>query len=89
MSLTGKKALITGASRGIGKAVAMKLAAEGADVIVTATSLDRAKQTAAQITSLGYKAIPVKVDVGVSADVGHPGKQRGYYSRRFVDENEG
>jgi 3-oxoacyl-[acyl-carrier protein] reductase len=69
MSLTGKKALVTGASRGIGKAVAMKLAAEGAEVIVTATSLDRAKQTADQIIALGHKAIPVKVDVGVSADV--------------------
>ncbi len=69
MSLTGKKALITGASRGIGKAVALKLAAEGADVIVTATSLDRAKQTADQITLMGRKAIPVKVDVGVASDV--------------------
>ena len=69
MSLAGKKALVTGASRGIGKAVAMKLAAEGAEVIVTATSLERAKQTADQIVSLGHKAIPVKVDVGVSADV--------------------
>jgi len=69
MSLTGKKALVTGASRGIGKAVAMKLAAEGADVIVTATSLERAKQTADQITLLGRKAIPVKVDVGVASDV--------------------
>jgi 3-oxoacyl-[acyl-carrier protein] reductase len=69
MSLTGKKALITGASRGIGKAVAMKLAAEGADVIVTATSLDRAKQTADQIALLGRKAIPVKVDVSVASDV--------------------
>lgn len=69
MSLTGKKALVTGASRGIGKAVALKLAAEGAEVIVTATSLERAKQTADQIVALGHKAIPVKVDVGVSADV--------------------
>ena len=69
MSLTGTKALITGASRGIGKAVAMKLAAEGADVIVTATSLDRAKQTADQIALLGRKAIPVKVDVGVASEV--------------------
>jgi 3-oxoacyl-[acyl-carrier protein] reductase len=69
MSLTGKKALVTGASRGIGKAVAMKLASEGAEVIVTATSLERAKQTADHIVSLGGKAIPVKVDVGVSSEV--------------------
>jgi 3-oxoacyl-[acyl-carrier protein] reductase len=69
MSLTGKKALVTGASRGIGKAVAMKLAAEGADVIVTATSLERAKQTADEIVAMGRKAIPMKVDVGVSSDV--------------------
>jgi 3-oxoacyl-[acyl-carrier protein] reductase len=69
MSLAGKKALVTGASRGIGKAVALKLAAEGADVIVTATSLERAKQTADQIVALGRKAIPLKVDVGESSDV--------------------
>ncbi|MRR53068.1 MAG: 3-oxoacyl-[acyl-carrier-protein] reductase [Deltaproteobacteria bacterium] len=69
MSLAGKKALVTGASRGIGKAVAIKLAAAGAEVIVTATSLERAKQTADQIVSLGHNAIPVKVDVGVSTDV--------------------
>jgi 3-oxoacyl-[acyl-carrier protein] reductase len=69
MSLTGKKALVTGASRGIGKAVAMKLASEGAEVMVTATSLERAQQTADHIISLGGKAIPVKVDVGVSSEV--------------------
>ncbi len=69
MSLTGKKALVTGASRGIGKAVAMKLASQGAEVIVTATSLERAQQTADHIVSLGGKAIPVKVDVGVSSEV--------------------
>lgn len=69
MSLTGKKALVTGASRGIGRAVALKLAAEGAAVIVTATSLERAQKTADEIVALGGKAIPVKVDVGVSSDV--------------------
>lgn len=69
MSLTGKKALVTGASRGIGRAVALKLAREGADVIVTATSLERAKKTADEISLLGRKAIPFKVDVGVTSEV--------------------
>lgn len=69
MSLTGKKALVTGASRGIGRAVALKLAREGADLIVTATSLERAKRTADEISQLGRKAVPVKVDVGDTADV--------------------
>lgn len=69
MSLTGKKALVTGASRGIGRAVALMLAREGADVIVTATSLERAKKTADEIVLLGRKAIPFKVDVGVTSEV--------------------
>jgi 3-oxoacyl-[acyl-carrier protein] reductase len=46
MNLSGKVALVTGASRGIGKAVALKLAQAGADLIVTATSLERAEKTA-------------------------------------------
>jgi 3-oxoacyl-[acyl-carrier protein] reductase len=69
MSLTGKKALVTGASRGIGRAVALKLAREGADLIVTATSLERARKIADEISRLGRKAIPVKVDVGVTSEV--------------------
>lgn len=69
MSLTGKKALVTGASRGIGRGVALKLAREGADLIVTATSLERAQKTAEEISRLGRKAIPVKVDVGVTSEV--------------------
>lgn len=69
MSLGGKVALVTGASRGIGRAVALKLASEGADLIVTATSLERAQKTADEITSMGRKALAVKVDVAVTAEV--------------------
>jgi 3-oxoacyl-[acyl-carrier protein] reductase len=69
MNLSGKVALVTGASRGIGKAVALKLAQAGADLIVTATSLERAEKTADEITALGRKALAVKVDVSNTSDV--------------------
>lgn len=69
MNLSGKVALVTGASRGIGRAVALRLADAGADVIVTATSVERAQKTADEITALGRKALAIKVDVSDTADV--------------------
>lgn len=69
MSLNGRVAVITGASRGIGKAVALKLAAEGADLVVTATSLEAARMTADEIIQMGGKALALKVDVSVTEEV--------------------
>lgn len=69
MSLNGRVAVITGASRGIGKAVALKLATEGADLVVTATSLEAARMTADEIIQLGGKALALKVDVSVTEEV--------------------
>ncbi|ABQ26067.1 3-oxoacyl-[acyl-carrier-protein] reductase [Geotalea uraniireducens] len=69
MSLNGRVAVITGASRGIGKAVALKLAAEGADLVVTATSLEAARMTADEIIQLGGKALALKVDVSITEEV--------------------
>ncbi|RNC70351.1 MAG: 3-oxoacyl-[acyl-carrier-protein] reductase [Desulfuromonadales bacterium] len=69
MSLAGKVAIVTGASRGIGRAVALKLASEGADVVVTATTLDSAQQTAAEIEARGRRTLALAVDVADAAAV--------------------
>jgi len=69
MSLNGQVAVITGASRGIGRAIALKLAAEGASVVVTATTVEGAQRTADEIGAAGGKALAVKVDVSVAAEV--------------------
>ena len=54
--LEGKVAIITGAARGIGKAIALKFAAEGADIAFTDLNIDdNAKQTEAEIAALGVR----------------------------------
>jgi len=64
-SLEGKKALVTGASRGIGRATAIALAEAGADVAINyAGSAQAASETAAAVEALGRKALLVQADVG-------------------------
>ncbi|MBU0973271.1 MAG: 3-oxoacyl-ACP reductase FabG [Proteobacteria bacterium] len=64
MKLEGKKAIVTGGSRGIGKAIALMYAKEGADVLVNYHSNDAAaKETCAEIQALGRKAVAVAADV--------------------------
>jgi len=64
MKLEGKKAIVTGGSRGIGKAIALMYAKEGADILVNYHSNDAAaKETVAQIEKLGRKAVAVAADV--------------------------
>jgi 3-oxoacyl-[acyl-carrier protein] reductase len=64
MKLEGKKAIVTGGSRGIGRAIALMFAEEGADVLVNDLFYDdAAKDTVAQIEALGRKAVAVAADV--------------------------
>ena len=67
-SLQGKRALVTGASRGIGRALAIGLAQAGAAVTVAARSADALAETLAQLQSLGATAVGVAMDVSRAAD---------------------
>src|SRR5829696_1260447 len=61
--LTGRTALVTGASRGIGAAVAVALARHGADVAVNSRSPEALEKVAAEIGELGRRAVVVPADV--------------------------
>ena len=62
--LEGQTALVTGASRGIGKAIAICLAKEGAEVIVNySSSLESASQVVSEINSFGGKAYSLQSDI--------------------------
>jgi 3-oxoacyl-[acyl-carrier protein] reductase len=69
LKLAGKIALVTGAAQGIGKAVALLLAQNGADIVVSDINLEKAEETAKEIQGLGRKAQAVRVDVATLGDV--------------------
>jgi 3-oxoacyl-[acyl-carrier protein] reductase len=67
---SGKIALVTGASRGIGRAIAISLARAGADVAVNFKNREKeAKETCSEIEGFNRRAIPVGGDVSVAAEV--------------------
>jgi NAD(P)-dependent dehydrogenase (short-subunit alcohol dehydrogenase family) len=62
-SLKGKVAIVTGAGRGIGKAIALTLAEAGADITVAARTTEQIERTAEEIRKLGRRALAVPTDV--------------------------
>jgi 3-oxoacyl-[acyl-carrier protein] reductase len=67
--LTNQIAVITGAGRGIGRALALKFAAEGADVVCVSRTLENAEKAAGEVRALGRRAWAHAVDVADSAAV--------------------
>lgn len=71
MRLEGKNAIVTGGAAGIGKAIALAFANEGANVAIADVQIEKANAVAEQIRVQGRKAIAIKCDVGDSAQVDH------------------
>jgi citronellol/citronellal dehydrogenase len=77
MHLKDKVVLITGASRGIGKQLAIRFAQEGANLILAARTVDASSspfpgtihETAAEVRALGVKALPVRCDLAIRSDL--------------------
>ena len=69
MKLAGTTAVVTGASRGIGRAIARRLAEAGADVALLARDLDELARVAGEIAATGGKAVPLVCDVTDAAAV--------------------
>ena len=82
MSLQGKTVFITGGSRGIGKAMALKLAGAGANIVIAAKSVQEDPRlggtifsAAAEVEALGVKALAVQVDIRDEAQIAEAIKQ--------------
>ncbi|MBF6592477.1 MAG: SDR family oxidoreductase, partial [Ktedonobacterales bacterium] len=71
LALAGKRAVVTGASRGIGRSITLALAAAGADVVVTARSTDELEALAQEVAALGRRAPVISCDVTDAVRVVH------------------
>ena len=63
MNMKGLRVLVTGASRGIGRAIVTRLAAEGADLIITARNADELDEVAREIARFGGRCLPIPADL--------------------------
>ena len=68
LDLTGKVIVVTGGSRGLGKAMCIAFAEHGADVVVASRKLDACEAVAEQVEALGRRALPIAAHVGRWAD---------------------
>jgi len=68
-SLEGNVAIVTGAGRGIGKAISLTFAEAGADVVVAARSVDQIQETAKEIQEIGRGCLPIATDVTSASQV--------------------
>jgi len=66
--LQDKVAIITGASRGLGKAFALKFIEEGARLLLTTTNLERAEETAKELKAKGGEVTFIEADISVESD---------------------
>lgn len=70
--LSGKVAIVTGSSRGIGRTIALQLADLGADVVINyASSPDKAEEVAERVRQKGVRAIPIRADLAQKNHVEH------------------
>jgi len=67
--LENKTAIVTGGGRGIGKAIAIELAKNGANIVIASRDMKEMKAAAKEITALGRKALAVKTDVTKLSDI--------------------
>jgi NAD(P)-dependent dehydrogenase (short-subunit alcohol dehydrogenase family) len=69
MLLDGSVAVVTGAGTGIGREIALRLAAEGADVVLTGRSTEAMEEVAEQVRAAGRRALPVAMDLREPASI--------------------
>ncbi|MPZ44850.1 MAG: SDR family NAD(P)-dependent oxidoreductase [Betaproteobacteria bacterium] len=67
--LEGRTALVTGASQGIGRAIALAFARNGANIVVTARSEDKLRALAAEAEAMGVRALAAPADLGVESEI--------------------